>query len=113
MRLGLPDDPKLPSASFDRIFLVHMYHEVEQPYPFLWHLRDGLKPGGLVVVVDANRPVKRHGMPPALLQCEFASLGLTKVREAALDGADSYMTLYAATKPRPEPQRIAPCKVQG
>ena len=113
VRLGLPDDPKLPSASFDRIFLVHMYHEVEQPYPFLWHLRDGLKPGGLVVVVDANRPVKRHGMPPALLQCEFASLGLTKVREAALDGADSYMMLYAATKPRPEPQRIAPCKVQG
>ncbi len=113
VRLGLPDDPKLPSASFDRIFLVHMYHEVEQPYPFLWHLRDGLKPGGLVVVVDANRPVKRHGMPPALLQCEFASLGLTKVREAALDGADSYMTLYAATKSRPEPQRIAPCAVQG
>ena len=113
VRLGLPADPKLPSASFDRIFLVHMYHEVEQPYPFLWHLRDGLKPGALVVVVDANRPVKRHGMPPALLQCEFASLGLTKVREAALDGADSYMTLYAATKPRPEPQRIAPCTVQG
>ena len=48
VRLGLPDDPKLPAASFDRIFLVHMYHEVEQPYPFLWHLRAGLKPGGLV-----------------------------------------------------------------
>lgn len=113
VRLGLPDDPKLPSASFDRIFLVHMYHEVEQPYPFLWHLRDGLKPGGLVVVVDANRPVKRHGMPPTLLQCEFASLGLTKVREAVLDGADSYMALYAATKPRPEPGEITPCTVQG
>ncbi len=55
VRLGLPDDPKLPSASFDRIFLVHMYHEVEEPYPFLWHLRDGLKPGGLVVVVDAKQ----------------------------------------------------------
>ena len=113
VRLGLPDDPKLPTASFDRIFLVHMYHEVEQPYPFLWHLRDGLKPGGLVVVVDAKRPVKRHGMPPALLECEFASLGLTKVREAALAGADSYMALYAATKPRPEPGAITPCAVKG
>ncbi len=113
VRLGLPDDPKLPAASFDRIFLVHMYHEVEQPYPFLWHLRAGLKPGGLVVVVDAKRPVKRHGMPPALLQCELASLGLTRVREAALEGADSYMALYAATGPRPEPAAIKPCAVKG
>ena len=44
--LGLPDNPKLPARSFDRIFLVHMYHEVTEPYAFLWHLRDGLKPGG-------------------------------------------------------------------
>ena len=28
VRLGLPDDPKLPAKSFDRVFLVHMYHEV-------------------------------------------------------------------------------------
>lgn len=113
VRLGLPDDPKLPKASFDRIFMVHMYHEVEQPYAFLWHLRDGLKPNGLVVVVDAARPVKRHGMPPLLLECEFASIGLTKVREAALEGADSYMTLYAATRPRPEPGAIKACDLRG
>jgi predicted methyltransferase len=113
VRLGLPDDPKLPKTSFDRIFMVHMYHEVEQPYAFLWHMRDGLKPGGLVVVVDAARPVKRHGMPPLVLECEFASIGLTKVREAALEGADSYMTLYAATKPRPEPGAIKPCGLKG
>lgn len=113
VRLGLPDDPKLPAASFDRIFLVHMYHEVEQPYPFLWHLRGGLKPGGLVVVVDAQRPVKRHGMPPALLQCELASLGLTRVREAVLEGADSYMALYQATGTRPAPAAIKPCAMKG
>lgn len=113
VRLGLPDDPKLPPSSFDRIFLVHMYHEVEQPYPFLWHLRDGLKPGGLVVVVDAKRPVKRHGMPPALLQCELASLGLSRVREEPLEGADSYMALYRAVGDRPEPAAIKPCAMKG
>ena len=58
--------------SFDRIFLVHMYHEVQSPYAFLWHLREGLKPDGEVVVVDADRPTKRHGIPPPLLTCEFA-----------------------------------------
>ena len=113
VRLGLPDNPKLPSASFDRIFLVHMYHEVAQPYAFLWHLRDGLKPGGLMVVVDAKRPVKRHGMPPALLECELASLGLTRVREAALDGGDSYMATFAATGPRPQPGAIKPCVLKN
>ena len=111
VKLGAPDNPMLPSASFDRIFLVHMYHEVQSPYAFLWHLREGLKPGGLVVVVDARRPVRKHGMPPELLSCEFASLGLTRLRDSSLDGTDSYMTLFAATKPRPEPGAIKPCAI--
>ncbi len=110
VRLGLPADPKLPSASFDRIFLIHMYHEVERPYEFLWHLRQGLKPGGLVVVVDANRPVKRHGTPPALLDCEFASIGLTRLGSAPLDSADSYMALFRVAAPLPAPAAIKPCK---
>src|SRR5437764_13557325 len=37
VKLGTPDNPTLPPASFDRIFLVHMYHEVANPYAFLWH----------------------------------------------------------------------------
>jgi SAM-dependent methyltransferase len=109
VRLGLPEDPKLPLAGFDRIFLVHMYHEVERPYEFLWHLRQGLKTDGLVVVVDANRPVKRHGTPPALLDCEFASLGLARVRSAPLDAADSYMALFRVSAPLPAPAAIKPC----
>ena len=113
VRLGLPEDPKLPAASFDRIFLVHMYHEVDRPYEFLWHLRQGLKPGGMVVVVDADRPVKRHGTPPALLDCEFASVGLARVRESPLEAADSYMALFGVTGPRPEPSAIKPCKLKS
>ena len=107
--LGQPQDPKLPSASFDRIFLVHMYHEVEQPYEFLWHLRQGLKPNGEIVVVDADRPVKRHGTPPALLDCEFASVGLTRSKEAPLDASNAYMALYKATGPLPKPAAIKAC----
>ena len=109
VRLGMPEDPKLPASSFDRIFLVHMYHEVQKPYEFLWHLRQGLKPGGLIVVVDADRPVKRHGTPPALLDCEFASVGLSRVRAAPLEGADSYMALFRVSRPLPQPGAIRPC----
>ena len=64
VKLGTPDNPMLPGQSFDRVFLVHMYHEVESPYAFLWHLRDGVKPDGLVIVVDSNRPVKHTEFRP-------------------------------------------------
>jgi predicted methyltransferase len=113
VRLGLPEDPRLPARGFDRIFLVHVYHEVERPYEFLWHLRQGLKPDGLVVVVDADRPVKRHGTPPALLDCEFASVGLERVKEAPLEGSDAYMALFRAARPLPEPRAIEACEAKG
>ena len=113
VRLGLPEDPKLPAASFDRIFLVHVYHEVDRPYEFLWHLRQGLKPDGLVVVVDADRPVKRHGTPPAMLDCEFASVGLERVKEAPLEGSDAYMALFRAAHILPQPAAIKPCAGKG
>jgi ubiquinone/menaquinone biosynthesis C-methylase UbiE len=113
VRLGLPDDPRLPGASFDRIFLVHMYHEVTHPYAFLWHLRTGLKRDGLVVVVDADRPVKRHGMPPALLDCEMSSIGFDRLRMAALPGGESYAALYRPARPRPDPGKIEPCPPVG
>lgn len=109
VQLGEPADPRLPPRSFDRIFLVHMYHEVTDPYAFLWHLAGGLKPGGEVVVVDADRTVKRHGMPPARLRCEFAALGLAPVRMQRLSGGDSYFAAFRQTRARPQPGVIQPC----
>jgi ubiquinone/menaquinone biosynthesis C-methylase UbiE len=110
VRLGTADDPRLPARSFDRIFLVHMYHEVTSPYAFLWHLREGLKPDGEIVVVDADRPVRRHGMPPDLLTCEFAAVGLELARMVPITGGDAYFATFRATRPRPEPRQITPCK---
>ena len=109
VRLGLPANPMLPVDSFDRIFLVHMYHEVSQPYEFLWNLREGLKPGGLVIVVDSDRPVKRHGMPPRQLMCEFAALGLTPINTQRLTGSDAYFAAFRVASPRPRPGEIKPC----
>jgi SAM-dependent methyltransferase len=109
VKLGTADDPTLPHASFDRVFLVHMYHEVESPYAFLWHLRDGVKPDGLVVVVDANRPVERHGIPPAQLKCEFAALGLQPVKFSFLAGGETYLMAFRVAGMRPEPGKIKAC----
>jgi len=109
VKLGTADNPMLPTASFDRLFLVHMYHEVQSPYAFLWHLRDGVKPDGLIVVVEANRPVKQHGMPPKVLRCEFAALGMQPVKAAMLSSGENYLMAFRITAPRPAPDKIQTC----
>jgi len=109
VKLGTADNPMLPHASFDRIFLVHMYHEVQSPYAFLWHLRDAVKPGGLVIVVDSNRPVQRHGIPPAQLKCELAALALAPVKAQFLTGGEVYLMAFKVAGPRPEPGKIKAC----
>jgi len=110
VKLGTPDDPMLPPESFDRVFLVHMYHEVASPYAFLWHLREGVKPDGLIIVVDANRPIQRHGMPPRQLKCELAALDLQPVKSTMLTGGEVYFMAFRIAGPRPQPEQIKPCK---
>ena len=110
VKLGTAENPMLPSASFDRVFLVHMYHEVASPYAFLWHLREGVKPDGLVVVVDSQRPVRQHGMPLAELKCEFAALGLQPVKYSVLTGGDVYLMSFRIAAARPAPEKIQACK---
>jgi len=109
VKLGEPANPQLPEASFDRVFLIHMYHEVEQPIEFIWHVRAALKPGASVVVVDADRPTERHGTPPRLLICEFASVGYELAKFQRLGDTESYFAQFAPKGPRPEPEQITAC----
>ena len=108
--LGLPADPRLPEASFDRVFMVHMYHEIESPYEFLWRMRPSLRPGGRVVVVDADRPTQNHGTPPELLKCEFAAVGYRLAAMQPMPSAGGYLAMFEAAGERPEPRTIRACK---
>ena len=109
IRLGQANDPQLPDRSFDRILMIHMYHEIVQPFEFLWHLRDDLRAGGSIVVVDADRPTDRHGTPPRLLVCEFNALGYELKRFERLPDSESYFASFEATGERPEPGAIRSC----
>jgi ubiquinone/menaquinone biosynthesis C-methylase UbiE len=109
VKLGRPNDPLLPDRSFDRIFMIHMYHEIEQPSEFLWHVRDDVKPGGRVVVVDADRPTDRHGTPPKLLICEFGAVGYELTRFERLQDSESYFAQFEPRGPKPEPGQIRTC----
>ena len=110
---GRPADPRLPAASFDRVLLVHMYHEVAEPYAFLWHLRAALRPTGAVVVVDDARPPAAHGMPPAMLFCEFEALGFRLSEFARKPELRGYYARFDAVGTGPAPAAIRPCHQGG
>lgn len=109
VKLGEPADPKLPPNSFDRVFMMHMYHEIGSPYEFLWRLRPSLAPRGNVVVVDADRPIMQHGTPGELLDCEFQAVGYRRVDRKRMPEVDGYVAIYEAVGDRPEPDAIIPC----
>ena len=73
--LGSPSNPRLPPQSVDRALLIHMYHEIAQPYALLYRLRGALREGGRIAIVDLDRPTDQHGMPKALLVCEVKAVG--------------------------------------
>lgn len=111
VKLGEPNDPKLPANSFDRIFLVHMYHEVSDPFEFLWRLRPSLRVGGRVIVVDANRMPNDHGTPPSLLDCEMKAVGYRRVDYHDMPKAGGFLAAYEASGKRPQPSAIKPCSL--
>jgi len=109
VKLGAPEDPRLPENSFDRIFMVHMYHEIAEPYAFLWYLSPALKPDGEIIVVDANRPTEQHGTPPRLLACEFAAMGFRLEELIPKPTAGGYLARFKRIAARPDPASIVPC----
>jgi precorrin-6B methylase 2 len=104
--LGEPQDPRLPVDSIDVAILVHMYHEIAQPYALLYNLVPALKPGERVGIVDAFRPTSEHGTLPSLLRCELAAVGYREISIDRLMGSQAYLAIFAppsmANRTRPE-----------
>jgi predicted methyltransferase len=91
---GEPADPKLPPRSLDRALLVHMYHEITNPFALLYNLADALKPGAKIGIIDAVRPVLEHGTPPSLMRCEVESLGYRETAFSKLEGSEAYLAVF-------------------
>ena len=110
IRQGELADPMLPADSFDRIFMVHMYHEIESPYEFLWRMWPALRDGGQVVVVDIDRPTDQHGIDPLLLSCEFEAVGYELVAFKDAPELAGYYAQFKAAATRPAPGEIERCR---
>ena len=108
---GEPHDPRLPAASVDAAILVHMYHEIAQPFAFLYNLVPALKPGARVGIVDLDRPTGEHGTRPDLLRCELAAVGYEEVSFTKLTGDIGYLAVFKppAVAARTPPGQIKVC----
>jgi predicted methyltransferase len=50
--LSTPSDPNLPPNSVDLLFMVDVYHELEFPLEMMLKVREALKPGGRVALIE-------------------------------------------------------------
>jgi predicted methyltransferase len=84
---GVPDDPKLPGR-VDLALLVDVYHHIDQRERFFSNLRNALKPGGRVAVIDfrpdaPNGPPKAMRLPIDTVKREMAQAGYAVQAEHA------------------------------
>ena len=84
--LGSPDDPKLPAGAIDLVLMVDVYHEFAQPQKMLQRIRESLKPGGRLVLLeyraeDPNVPIlPEHKMTKAQVKLEVEHEGFKQSR---------------------------------
>jgi ubiquinone/menaquinone biosynthesis C-methylase UbiE len=81
--LGTPTDPRLPRAAVDMALLVDVYHEFSEPQTMLRRIREALKPGGRLVLLeyrgeDPRVPIlPAHKMTVAQAKTEVEAEGFT------------------------------------
>ena len=104
--LGEKDDPKLPDDEIDLAFIVDAYHEFSFPREMGERLKESLKPGGQLVLVeyraeDPRVPIKRlHKMSEVQVKKEMTAIGLDWV------STESYLPqqhVLIFQKPRAQP----------
>jgi len=84
--LGAIDDPKLPAESIDLAIMVDVYHEFSEPQKMLQRLREAIKPGGRLVLLeyraeDPEIPILReHKMSKAQVKLEVENEGFKQSR---------------------------------
>lgn len=79
--LGSDTDPRLPPAAFDLVLMVDVYHEFSEPQAMLRRIREALKPGGRLVLLEYRAEDTRvpilpdHKMTVAQARLEVESEG--------------------------------------
>lgn len=85
--LATVDDPKLPPASVDMIFICDVLHHISNRPAYYEKLSKALRPGGRIVNIDFYKKPLPVGPPEAMklseeaVEKEFAAAGFRKVKQ--------------------------------
>jgi len=76
---GAPDDPRLPEK-VDLVLVVDTYHHIEARSEYFRRLRDALRPGGRIAIVDFTLdspygPPRAARLAPAAVKTEMQAAG--------------------------------------
>ena len=83
--LSEPADPRLPAGALDAVLIRNAYHEMVAYREILKGVMSGLKPGGLLVVIESisdslldksrEQQVKEHHIAPGIVEAELREAG--------------------------------------
>lgn len=68
--LAATDDPRLPGAAIDTIFLCNVLHHVANRSAYYQKLRAALRPGGRIVIIDFHKRPLPEGPPRSMKLAE-------------------------------------------
>jgi predicted methyltransferase len=92
--LGKEDDPALPSQSVDAVLILKAYHEIAQPIILLSHLRNSMRAGALLGIIDKNGKGDDHGIGRSTVIKEAEQAGFALVEQydfVKSDGMDYFL----------------------
>jgi len=97
-----PDSPRLPSP-VDLVLLVDVYHHIGKRNAYFSQLRNSLKPGGRVAVIDfsinsRSGPPKGERIAPERVKAEMLSAGY-KLAEEFKFLPEQYFLVFTSAKP--------------
>jgi ubiquinone/menaquinone biosynthesis C-methylase UbiE len=89
--LGDTDNPKLPKGELDAVFIFDTYHEMDAHEQILKQVRNALKPGGQLMIMEKlkdwvrgksrDEQVSSHSLGPEYVREELKQAGFTIVSE--------------------------------
>src|SRR5688500_18358889 len=79
--LGKEDDPLLSANSVDAVLLLKTYHEIAQPVRLLTRVRQAMRSGALLGIIDREGDADSHGIDKATVIEEAGRAGFVLVGE--------------------------------
>ena len=101
--LSVEDDPRLPKNRVDSALLLKSYHEVAHPVLLLENLRDSLRTGAKVGIIDRNGKGDDHGVSRDVVIQEAAQAGYQLQEQYDFvkgDGQDYFLVFRSNAAPK-------------